>query len=155
MASTSARPKGVRPPCGEFSLSVTRCSCSDRPPAISAVASLRCPQRLPALSSWPRRPPGTARASRTTLPQSPPVRVKEFPGLRRAATVAPRQTCASPTNAPGHHAALALFGTAKWVEKNFKVGIDKQLGIVLVYGFIAFVWFILAGLRIATSVEGR
>src|SRR6266849_10022388 len=106
MASTSARPKDVRPPCGEFSLSVTRCSCSDRPPAISAVASLRCPQRLPALSSWPRRPPGTARASRTTLPQSPPVRVKEFPGLRRAATVAPRQTCASPTNAPGHHAAL-------------------------------------------------
>lgn len=52
-------------------------------------------------------------------------------------------------------AALAFFGTAKWVERNFKVGIDKQLGIVLVYGFIAFVWFILAGLRIATSVQRR
>src|SRR5437899_7785149 len=50
MASTSARPKGVRPPGGGFFHAATRCSCSDRRPRISAAGSLRSPHRLPALS---------------------------------------------------------------------------------------------------------
>src|SRR5207245_2808101 len=54
MASTSARPKGVRPPCGGFFHAATRCSCSDRRPRISAAGSLRSPRRLPALSGWLR-----------------------------------------------------------------------------------------------------
>src|SRR5271157_2886029 len=106
MASTSARPKGVRPPCGEFSPAAVRCSCSDRPPAISAAASLRRPHRLPALSSLPRRPPGTDPASRTALPRSLPVRAKVFQDPPRAAAAAPRQTCVSPTSGPARRAAL-------------------------------------------------
>src|SRR5271168_2853119 len=106
MASTSARPKGVRPPCREFSPAATRCSCSDQPPVISAAASLRCPHGLPALSGWPRRPPETDLASRTALPRSPPVRARVFRGLPRAAAAVPQQTYASPTSGPGRHAAL-------------------------------------------------
>src|ERR1700746_2214826 len=106
MASTSARPKGVRPPYGEFSPAVTRCSCSDRPPAISAAASLRCPRRLLALSDLPHPPPGTDPASRTALPRSHPVRAKVFRGLPRAAHEELLHTCASPTTGRGRHAAL-------------------------------------------------
>src|SRR5260370_26538645 len=106
MASASARPKGVGPPCDGFFRAAVRCSCSDRPPAISAAASLRCPHRLPALSGWPRHPPGTDPASQTALPRSHPVRAKGFPGLPHAAAEASLQTCVSPTTGRGRHAAL-------------------------------------------------
>src|SRR6266851_6828704 len=105
MASASARPKGVRPPGGGSFRAAVRCSCSDRPPVISAAASLRFPHRLPALSGWPPRPPGTDHASRTTLRRSRPVRAKAFRGLRHAAAGAPLQTCVSPTT------VAPLFGS--------------------------------------------
>jgi len=40
MVSTSAKPKGARPPYGEFSPAAVRCSCSDRRPTISVAGSL-------------------------------------------------------------------------------------------------------------------
>ena len=101
----SARPKGVRPPGSESSRAV-RCSCSDRPPALSAAGSPRSRPRLPALSSWPHRRPGTAPASRKALPQSRPTHGKVFRGLRRAAAGEPLEACVLPTSGPGHRAAL-------------------------------------------------
>src|SRR5260370_15431608 len=106
MASASARPKGVRPPGGGFFRAAVRCSCLDRRPAISAVASLRCRHRLPALSSLPHRPPETALASRTASRRSHPVPAKVVPDLLRAAAGAPPQTCVSPTTGHGRRAAL-------------------------------------------------
>src|SRR5258708_10822802 len=106
MASASARPKGVRPPGGGFFRAAVRCSCLDRRPAISAVASLRCRHRLPALSSLPHRPPETALASRTASRRSHPVPAKGFRDLLRAAAGAPPQTCDSP--ATGHRPRAAL-----------------------------------------------
>src|ERR1700674_1086031 len=106
MASASARPKGVRPPCGGSFRATVRCSCSDRRPAISAAASLRSRPRLPALSSSPHRPPGTDPASRKALRRLRPVRARVFRDLHRVAAGAPLQTCVSPTIDPGHHAAL-------------------------------------------------
>src|SRR5260370_20160637 len=104
MASASARPKGVRPPGGGFFRAAIRCSCSDRPPAISAAASLRYPHRLPVLSSLPRRPPGTDPASRTALRRSLPICGEVVQGLPRAAAGAPLHIFASPTTGPPPHA---------------------------------------------------
>src|SRR3989442_869242 len=106
MASTSARPKGVRPPCGGFFHAATRCSCSDRRPRISAAGSLRSPHRLPALSGWLRRHPETDPASRTGSRRLPPVRARGFRGPRRAATAGSLPPCVWPTSVPGRRAAL-------------------------------------------------
>src|ERR1700675_1669637 len=106
MASASARPKGVRPPCDESFLAAARCSCLDQRPAVFACVSLRCPHRLPALSSSLRRRRETDHASWKALRQSRPVRVKVFRGLLREATAEPPHTCAWPTTGPDHHAAL-------------------------------------------------
>jgi hypothetical protein len=51
--------------------------------------------------------------------------------------------------------ALALLATAKWVERNIKVGIAEQLSILLVYGFVAFAWLILSGLPIRILLEEK
>src|SRR5947209_18338050 len=106
MASTSARPKGVRPPCGGFFHAATRCSCSDRRPRISAAGSLRSPRRLPALSGWLRRRPETDPASRTGSRRLPPVRARGFRDPRRAATAGSLPPCVWPTSVPGRRAAL-------------------------------------------------
>src|SRR5207244_9116527 len=106
MASTSARPKGVRPPCGGFFHAATRCSCSDRRPRISAAGSLRSPRRLPALSGWLRRHPETDPASRTGSRRLPPVRARGFRDPRRAATAGSLPPCVWPTSVPGRRAAL-------------------------------------------------
>src|SRR2546425_998088 len=106
MASTSARPKGVRPPGGGFFHAATRCSCSDRRPRISAAGSLRSPHRLPALSGWLRRRPETDPASRTGSRRLPPVRARGFRDPRRAATAGSLPPCVWPTSVPGRRAAL-------------------------------------------------
>src|SRR3989441_1863669 len=106
MASTSARPKGVRPPCGGFFHAATRCSCSDRRPRISAAGSLRSPHRLPALSGWLRRHPETGPASRTGSRRLPPVRARGFRDPRRAATAGSLPPCVWPTSVPARRAAL-------------------------------------------------
>src|SRR5437879_2610771 len=106
MASTSARPKGVRPPGGGFFHAATRCSCSDRRPRISAAGSLRSPHRLPALSGWLRRRPETDPASRTGSRRLPPVRARGFPDPRRAATAGSLPPCVWPTSVPARRAAL-------------------------------------------------
>src|SRR5437879_9891636 len=106
MASTSARPKGVRPPGGGFFHAATRCSCSDRRPRISAAGSLRSPHRLPALSGWLRRHPETDPASRTGARRLPPVRARVFRDPRRAATAGSLPPCVWPTSVPGRRAAL-------------------------------------------------
>src|SRR2546422_5071573 len=108
MASTSARPKGVRPPGGGFFHAATRCSCSDRRPRISAAGSLRSPHRLPALSGWLRRRPETDPASRTGSRRLPPVRARGFPDPRRAATAGSLPPCILPTSVP---AVAPLFGS--------------------------------------------
>src|SRR5579864_7013474 len=122
MASASARPKGVRPPGGEFFRAAVRCSCSDRRPMISAAGSLRSRPRLPALSDWPHRPPGTDPASRKVSRRSRPIRAKVFRDLPHAAAGAPLQTCASPTTGPVRHAALreplrSPCGLPAWLPK--------------------------------------
>src|SRR5437899_931116 len=108
MASTSARPKGVRPPGGGFFHAATRCSCSDRRPRISAAGSLRSPHRLPALSGWLRRRPETDPASRTGSRRLPPVRARGFPDPRRAATAGSLPPCVWPTSVPP---VAPLFGS--------------------------------------------
>jgi len=63
--------EGARPPGSESFRATVRCSCSDRPPALSAAGSLRSRRRLPALSDWPRRPPETAPVSPPACPSVP------------------------------------------------------------------------------------
>lgn len=48
---------------------------------------------------------------------------------------------------------VTLVAASKWVEKTMKVGIGEQLGILIVYGFIAVAWFVLAGLPIRILLE--
>src|ERR1019366_329649 len=122
MASTSARPKGARPPGGGFFHGATRCSCSDRRPGISAAGSLRSLHRLPALSGWLRRRPETDPASRTGSRRSRPVRARRFRDPRRAATAGLLPSCVWPTSVPARRAALreplrSLFGLPPGLPK--------------------------------------
>jgi len=86
----------------------------------SAAAEFKVCARTAAKGT--RRPPGTAPASRTALPRSPPVRAKVFRDPPRAAAAAPRQTCVSPTSGPDRRAALreplhSLFGLLPGLPK--------------------------------------
>src|ERR1035437_7149359 len=106
MASTSARPKGARPPGGGFFHGAARCSCSDWPPGISAAGFFRSLHRLPVLSGWLPRRPETDPASRTASRRSRPVRARGFRDPRRAATAGSLPSCVWPTSVPARRAAV-------------------------------------------------